>query len=126
MKVHHRKKRLRKNYARFRKTWQNRAAASEVAFRVEQLGKVKLAQKFDPKKYMDESLGELHQELTPGTFKGKRLPAWLIKELVKKEVVEEERVKRMKVDLITKEPLVKDRETVEEFVQRMEESRRQK
>ena len=124
MKVHHRKKRMRKHMASFRRMWLKRAANAEVAFRVEMMGKVKIAQKFDPKKYVDESLGELHRELVPKTIDGKRRPQWLIKQIGEERDVMRERERRLKTDLITQEPLVRDGESVEDFVKRMEAARR--
>ena len=124
MKVHHRKKRLRKNLASFRRTWLKRAATAEVAFRVEMMGKVKVAQKFDPLKYVDDSLEELHRELIPKTIEGKRRPQWLIKQLMEEKDAKKERVRRMKTDLITQEPLVREGESVEDFVKRMDAARR--
>ncbi len=123
IKVHHRKKRFKKNMASYKKKWRNRAATSEVTFRVHELGKIKAAQKFEPMDYIEKSLKELHTELVPKTYKGQRHPEWFIKELMEKEKLEEEVAARRKRDLITKEPLVRDGETVEQFVQRMEEQR---
>ena len=124
MKVHHRKKRFKKNKASFRKMWAKREATAEVAFRVEQMGKVKVAERFDAQKYVDDSLAELHRELIPGTIDGKRRPQWLIKQMMEERDVARERQRRMRTDLITQEPLVREGETVEEFVKRMDAARR--
>ena len=124
MKVHHRKKRFKKNKASFRKMWAKREATAEVAFRVEQMGKVKVAERFDAQKYVDDSLAELHRELIPGTIDGKRRPQWLIKQMLEERDVARERQRRMRTDLITQEPLVREGETVEEFVKRMDAARR--
>ena len=37
------------------------------------------AKKFDAEKFVNEYLEDYHTPLTPGTYKGKRLPQWLIK-----------------------------------------------
>ena len=124
MKVHHRKKRMKKHQASFKRMWLKRAANTEVAFRVEMMGKVKVAQKFDAKRYVDESLEELHRELVPSTIDGKRKPQWLIKQIIEERDVKWERRRRMKTDLITQEPLVREGESVEDFVKRMDAARR--
>ena len=124
MKVHHRKKRLRKNMASFKRMWLKRSANAEVAFRVEMMGKVKVAQKFDPQKYLDDSLEGYRRELVPCTIEGKRRPQWLIKQLIEEGAVQKERAKRMKTDLITQEPLIREGESVEDFVSRMDAARR--
>ena len=124
MKVHHRKKRMKKHRASFKRMWLKRAANAEVAFRVEMMGKVKVAQKFDAKRYVDESLEELHRELVPSTIDGKRKPQWLIKQIIEERDVKRERRRRMETDLITQEPLVREGESVEDFVKRMDAARR--
>lgn len=124
MKVHHRKKRMKKHMASFKRMWLKRQANTEVAFRVEMMGKVKLAQKFDATKYVDESLDEFRRVLVPCTIDGKRRPQWLIKQIIEERDVKRERENRMKTDLITQEPLVREGESVEDFVKRMDAPRR--
>lgn len=110
--------------ASFKRMWLKRSANKEVAFRVEMMGKVKVAQKFDPQKYLRDSLEEYRRELVPCTIEGKRRPQWLIKQLIEEGAVQKEREKRMKTDLITQEPLVREGESVEDFVSRMDAARR--
>jgi hypothetical protein len=47
------------------------------------MAKVNEAKKFDAQNYVDEYLDDVKYELIPKTYKGKRLPLWFIKVLLK-------------------------------------------
>jgi hypothetical protein len=121
MKVHKRRKRHRKFFARYRRVKMLRRKKKECAFRVVLMDKVNVAKKFDADQYVAEHLEELHKVWIPRTHKGKSLPEFLIKELIEKDRLEEERLAASKRDIISREPLVLPDETVNQFVKRMNE-----
>lgn len=120
MKVHWRKRRAKRDKAKNFKTRMTRRRNKEVTFRLNLISKIKRAKKFEAGGYVEEKLAKYKVELTPGTYKGKRLPQWLIKELLVGDELKKETVKNNQLDILTKEKLVKDGETVEEFVLRMD------
>ena len=120
MKVHQRRKRRRKNAVRYSRMKLLVAKRRECELRVLLMDKVKRAKKFNAKTYVDDYLKDVNEVLIPQTHKGKRLPTWLVKELLVKDELMAERKKSEKLDIITQQPLVLDGETVEEFVKRIE------
>lgn len=121
MKVHRRKKRNKAQAARIRKVIFTRDKRKECAFRSTLIERVRLAKLFDAEEYVKGYLEDLHTKITPQTFKGKRHPTWLVEELMEKEKLTKRRKAAEKLDVITGEPLVREGETVEQFVKRMEE-----
>ena len=85
------------------------------------MDRVRAAKQFDAEAYMGAYLAGLHEKKIPQTFKGKRHPTWLVEELMEKEKLDERRKREEGLDMLTREPLVRVGETVEEFVKRMEE-----
>jgi len=124
MKVHRRKRRWKKYWVLWRKKYASREKKREVEFRQKMIAKVNEAKKFDPQKYVDEYLEDMKYELIPKTYKGRRLPQWLIKELLEKDAKIEEREKMNNTNLLTGEPLIRDGETVSQFLDRISESSR--
>ena len=120
MKVHWRKRRAKRDKAKNFKIKLTRRKNKEVAFRLDLLSKIKRAKKFDAGGYVEEKLEGYKIELTPGTYKGKRLPEWLIKELLVEDELKKETEKNNQLDILTKEKLIKEGETVEQFVARMD------
>lgn len=118
MKVHRRKKRWRKYWAIWRKKYAFNEKRREIEFRHRLIAKVHEAQKFDPEKFVDDYLEDMKYELVAKTWKGKRLPKFLIKELHEKELKMEERIKLNQTNMLTGETLVKENETVEDFIKR--------
>jgi len=124
MKVHRRKRRWKKYWVLWRKKYASREKKREVEFRQKMIAKVNEAKKFDPQKYVDEYLEDMKYELIPKTYKGRRLPQWLVKELLEKDAKNEERERMNKTNLLTGEPLIRDGETVSQFLDRISESSR--
>ena len=125
MKVHQRRKRRRKMAAQYLNTFFRRQKGREVEFRTTLKEKVRLAETFDPKEYVDDYLKDLHQELIPKTIHGKSRPEGLIKEIMEQEKLEAQRKVANRLDIITKEPLVLEGETVKQFEERMKSKERQ-
>ena len=72
-------------YLKFRTNRQAREKKKEYEFRGMLATKVMEARKFDAEKYVDEYMNDYHTPLLPKTYNGKRLPAWLIKELMEQD-----------------------------------------
>ena len=111
----------------FRVLWRKKYVAKEkkreMEFRQKMIAKMNEANKFDPEKYVDEYLEDMNYELIPKTYQGKRLPQWLIKELMFEDVKKEERKVKNNQNLLTGEPLIHQNETVEDFIKRMEKNK---
>lgn len=119
MKVHRRRRRRIRDKARMQKVYANRKRTKEIAFRKDLMVRIKTAKKFSANTYVEDKLSTYSQELTPLTYKGKRLPQWLIKELIIKDRLTAEDDKLRRLDLDTREALIKDGETVEQFKERI-------
>ena len=119
MKVHRRRRRRIRDKARIQKTMAKRMRKKEIVFRTDLLNRIKAAKKFNAETYVEDKLGVYATELTPLTYKGKRLPQWLIKELVIKDRLTKTDEEMRKLDLDTGEPLVREGETVEQFKERI-------
>jgi len=124
MKVHRRKRRWKKYWVLWRKKYAMREKKREVEFRQKMIAKVNEAKKFDAEKYVDEYLEDMKYKLVPKTYKGRRLPQFLIEELLEKDAKKVEREKMNQTNLITGEPLIRDGETVSQFLDRISESSR--
>merc|ERR1711936_754115 len=124
MKVHRRKRRWKKYWVLWRKKYAMREKKREVEFRQKMIAKVNEAKKFDAEKYVDEYLEDMKYRLVPKTYKGRRLPQFLIEELLEKDAKKVEREKMNQTNLITGEPLIRDGETVSQFLDRISESSR--
>jgi len=124
MKVHRRKRRWKKYWVLWRKKYAMKEKKREVEFRQKMIAKVNEAKKFEPQKYVDEYLEDMKYELIPKTYKGRRLPQWLIKDLLKEDSKKVEREKMNRTNLLTGESLIRDGETVSQFLDRISESNR--
>ena len=80
------------------------------------LDKIATVEKFNPEEYVKNYLDDFKTPLTPLTYKGCRLPVWLIKELMTEDELKAKRKIALTKDIITNEILVKQGETVEDFI----------
>jgi hypothetical protein len=80
MKKHKLKKLRKKMKFEWAKVRQRRELRKEKAFQAELIAQIKGAEKFDAEKYVAERLQEAHKVPLPRTWKGKRLPFFIIKE----------------------------------------------
>lgn len=102
----------------WRKWFAAKVKKSEVEFRQQMIAKVNEANKFDPNKYVDDYLEDMKYELIPKTYKGRRLPQWLIKEILEEDEKKAERIRLNHTNLLTGEPLIHPNESVQSFIQR--------
>merc|ERR1712209_172669 len=72
-------------YLRFRAKRIRLEKQKELEFRGRLSVKVADARKFDAEKYVEDYLNDYHTPLIPKTYEGKRLPEWLIKELLEQD-----------------------------------------
>jgi len=81
----HKLKKLRK---RMKYVWakvrQKREMRKEKAFQAELLGQVKEAEKFSAVEYVQEKLNIVNMTILPNRWRGKRLPEFVIKDLIAK------------------------------------------
>lgn len=124
MKVHRRKRRWKKYWVLWRKKYAMREKKREIEFRQKMIAKVNEAKKFEPQKYVDDYLEDMNYELIPKTYKGKRLPQWLIKQLLEEDEKKIQRENMNNSNLLTGDPLIRKGETVAQFVDRISESGR--
>jgi len=124
MKVHRRKRRWKKYWVLWRKKYAMKEKKREIEFRQKMIAKVNEANKFEPQKYVDDYLEDMKYELIPKTYQGKRLPQWLIKQLLEEDERKIQREKMNNSNLLTGEPLIRKGETVAQFVDRISESGR--
>ena len=105
-------------YLKFRANRQGREKKKEYEFRGKLAGKVADARKFSAESYVDGYLNDYHTPLLPKTYKGKRLPEWLIKELLEqdKEHIKEKALRGK--EFTTGQEIVKPGESVKEFIAR--------
>jgi len=118
MKKHQFKKLWQRMYLKFRARRQGREKAKEYEFRGKLAAKVNEARRFSAEQYVEEYLTDYHTPLLPKTYQGKRLPAWLIKELMEEDRQFEKEKTMMGKDFTTAETIVKPKETVKEFISR--------
>jgi len=118
MKVHRRKRRWKKYWAIWRKKYAFRERRREVEFRQRMKAKVHEAQKFDPEKFVNDYLEDMKYELVPKTYKGKRLPRFMIKQLLEEDEHKAERKRLNETNLLTGEQLLRPNESVQEFIKR--------
>merc|ERR1719495_2490184 len=118
MKKHQLKKLWKRMYLKFKAVRVRREKKKELTFRYMLIEKVKEARKFDPEKYVLDYLADYHTPLLPKTYKGMRKPAWLIKELLEKDIQDHKDKDMEGRSFTTKEKLVLPGETVEEFTKR--------
>merc|ERR1719341_2706806 len=80
--------------------------------------KVAEARKFDAEKYLNDYLSDYHEPLIPKTYKGKRLPEWLIKDLLEKEKIHKKETFLQGKEVTRAEKIIVPGETVEDFIAR--------
>ncbi|XP_050424150.1 uncharacterized protein LOC126844117 [Adelges cooleyi] len=82
------KHKLRKLRKRMKYVWakvrQKREMRKEKAFQAELLTQVKEAEKFSPVEYVQEKLNVVNMTILPNRWRGKRLPEFVIKDLIAK------------------------------------------
>jgi len=119
MKKHQRKKLWQRMGLRFRADRVVREKKKELEFRAILAAKVAAARKFSAEKYVNDYLEDFHKELLPKTYQGHRLPEWLIKELMEKDREDAKEKAMQGKEVTTGEKIVKDGETVDQFVKRV-------
>jgi hypothetical protein len=102
----------------WKKKFFNREKRREIEFRQKLIDNINAAEKFNAEAYVDDYLEDLKYELIPKTYKHRKKPVWLIKELLERDTMVEGRKRANNTDMLTGEPLIKNGETVEEFVGR--------
>lgn len=120
MKKHQRKRLFTRMATHWKREILAKEKRKEYAFRQRLIEKVGEAKKFSAQTYVEDYLDDLHTELEPRTWKGRRLPVWLIKELAAREKLRAEVRRLNDLDILTGEPLIRQGETVQQFVERHE------
>merc|ERR1712037_1065003 len=110
MKVHRRKRRWKKYWVLWRKKYAMREKKREIEFRQKMIAKVNEAKKFEPQKYVDDYLEDMNYEL--------------IKQLLEEDEKKIQRENMNNSNLLTGDPLIRQGETVAQFVDRISESGR--
>ena len=118
MKNHQLKRLWQRMYLKFRTSRQLKEKRKEYEFRGRLATKVSDARKFSAEKYVEDYLNDYHTPLLPKTYKGKRLPGWLIKELLEQDKEHEKEVGLMGKEYTRGVQIVKPEETVKEFIAR--------
>jgi len=118
MRKHRRKRLLDRMYLKFRANKLAATKRKELEFRGRLSDKVTEARKFSVEEYVSNYLQDFHTPLIPGTYKGKRLPQWLIMELMEEDKLKEKERNLEGKMYTTKEDIVKSGETVDQFIQR--------
>ncbi|KAK9505566.1 hypothetical protein O3M35_009586 [Rhynocoris fuscipes] len=100
MKRHKLKKLRRKMKFEWAKVRQRRELKKEKLFQAELMGKIKETERFDPALYAAEKIKKANEVLLPKLWRGKRLPEFIIKELIiesaNKKAKRLERIERRK------------------------------
>lgn len=118
MKKHQLKKLRQRMRLPFRTDYIKREKTKELIFRARLASKVTAARKFSAEEFVTSYLTEYHKELLPLTYQGKKLPDWLIKELIEKDREDAKEAALAGKDVTTEETIVKPGETVQQFIQR--------
>eukprot|EP00088_Acartia_fossae_P013484 TRINITY_DN17087_c0_g1_i1.p1 TRINITY_DN17087_c0_g1~~TRINITY_DN17087_c0_g1_i1.p1 ORF type:complete len:281 (-),score=28.28 TRINITY_DN17087_c0_g1_i1:56-871(-) len=118
MRKHQRGRLWDRMYLKFKAIRMGRRKRKELAFRNMLSEKISTARKFDAEKYVADYLDDFYTPITPGTYKGKRLPQWLILELMENDKQMAEEKKMEGKTYTTKETIVRKGETVDQFIQR--------
>jgi len=118
MKKHKRKRLWARMYLKFLANKNQTKKRSEIQFRSRLAAKVTEARKFNAEEYVKQYLIDFHTPLIPGTYKGKRLPQWLILELMEQDKQKEKEELLYGKTYTTKEDIVKQGETVNSFIER--------
>lgn len=82
MKKHKRKKLRKKMKFEWEKIRNRRNQKREKLFQAELMDKIKEAEAFDAKEYVNERLNILNKERLPRTYRGEILPAQMIKQFL--------------------------------------------
>lgn len=118
MKKHRRKRLWDRMYLKFLANKVASKKRSEIQFRSRLSSKVTEARKFDAEAYVKQYLSEIHTPFVPATYKGKRLPQWLILELMENDKMQAKEAKIEGKTYTTKEDIVKPGETVNNYIER--------
>lgn len=101
MKKHKRRKMRKRLQFVMAKMRQKRSTIRENAFQAELIAKVKQAEMFDAKSYVNEKLALLQKEFVPRTYRGEILPQSMIKHFLEEKKAAKERRRnkfRLKLD----------------------------
>jgi len=118
MKKHKLKRLWDRMYLKFLANKSQSKKRSEIQFRGRLAAKVNEARKFDAEAYVKKYLTELHTPLIPATYKGKRLPQWLIVELMENDKLQEKEALMEGKTYTTKEDILRQGDTVKSFIER--------
>jgi len=118
MRKHQYKRLWDRMYLKFKANKVARRKRREIDFRGRLAGKINEARKFNAEEFVKAYLEDFNTPLIPGTYKGKRLPKWLIVELMEQDIQKEKDRQMEGKFYTTKEMIVKPNETVEQFIQR--------
>lgn len=118
MKKHQLKRLWERMYLKFRANRILREKTKELEFRGRLASKVSSARKFSAEKYVEDYLTDYHTQLTPKSYKGKRLPEWLIKELMEQDIVQAKEDALRGREVTSGDVIVKPGETVKDFIAR--------
>lgn len=92
MKKHKRRKLWKRMKFEWAKRRQRREFRKEKLFQGEMVAQIKEAEKFSAEEYVEEKIKKATDVPLPRYWKGKRLPAFIIKELI-----EEDRLKKQRI-----------------------------
>jgi len=118
MKVHRRKRLWKKMWTQWKKKFYGRTRRREIEWRTKLNEAVTEAQKFDAEKYAAAYLNDYHYEFIPKTYKGKKKPQVVILDLLERDRQLKIREEMNNTNMKTGEKLVRQKETVQQFVQR--------
>jgi len=118
MKVHRRKRLWKRMWSVWKRKFFHRERRREIEFRTKLMDKVRAAEKFNAEAYVDDYLEDLKYDLTPKTYKSRKKPIWLIRELMERDEQVAIRKHMNNTNMLTNEPIIRKGETVEEFVER--------
>jgi len=118
MKNHQLKVLWKRMYLKFRACRNAREKKKEIEFRGKLAAKVADARKFSAENYVEDYLNDYHTPLLPKTYQGKKLPEWLIKELMEQDKEKAKEEAMTGKEFTTGQEIVKQGETVKEFIAR--------
>ena len=124
MKRHRRKRRWVKNRSFYQGIIIRKNKTKEIEFRMRLMEKIKNAENYDPKAFLQDYLKDFRTPLIPRTYEGKRLPIWLIQQLM----IEDKYKAQRKIDLtkttLGKKDLINPGEGIDEYKKRIESAKK--
>lgn len=96
MKKHKRRKLWKRMRFEWAKRRQRREFKKEKLFQADMVGQIKEAEKFSAEEYVEEKIRKATETILPRYYRGHRLPAFVIKDLIEKDRLKRERAKEKK------------------------------